>query len=401
MRDTLMKLRTLKDLPPLNGKRVLLRVDFNVPFTGKVIEDDTRMKAAIPTIKFLLRKNAKLIIVTHLGRPKGLDESLKVDFIAKHLQKLLKKKVAKLDGCIGPDVGDKISRIKPGSVIMLENIRFHPGEERCDLHFTRELASHADFFVNDAFGTCHRKHASTVGVANFIPAYAGFLVEEEMKKFAPLLEKPKRPFTLIMGGAKITDKIGVIKRFFHKANYILVGGGLGNTFLAAEGYDVGRSFFEVDKIELAREIMLMAEKNREKFFLPADAVVADEVTEYARTLDLPVDDVEGSMKILDIGSITRKKYISIINKSKTIVWNGPMGVFEFTPFAGGTKALAEALAKRRTKAKVYLGGGDTIDALTKFKIPFRKFAHVSTGGGAMLEFLEGKELPGIKVLMKD
>lgn len=395
-----MKLKTLKDLPPLKGKRVILRVDFNVPFKGKEIEDDTRMKAALPTIKLLLRKKAKLIIITHLGRPKGLDETLKVDFIAKHLGKLLKKKVAKVDGCVGMDVMEKISKMKPGSTLMLENIRFQPGEERCDPHFIRSLASLADVYVNDAFGVSHRRHASTAGVADLLPSYAGFLLEKEIQQLSPLLEKPRKPFTLIMGGAKIADKIGLMKHFFHKANYILVGGGLANTFLAAEGFDVGQSFFEADKLEVAREIMLMAEKYRDKFVVPEDAIVADEVTAYAKTLDLPIEDIEGSMKILDIGSKTRKKYISIIKRSKTVVWNGPMGVFEYEPFSGGTKALAETLAKRNRKAKIYLGGGDTIDALQKCEIPHKKFTHVSTGGGAMLEFLEGKELPGIKVLMK-
>lgn len=394
-------LRTLKQIKNIKGKHVLLRVDFNVPIDKTGVTDDTRIRETLPTIKFLLKKSAKVIVITHLGRPEGkIVDGLKLDSVASSLQKLLKKKVHKLHNCIGKPVETAIKKMKTGEVILLENIRFHPEEEKCDPKFSKELAELGDIFVNDAFAACHRAHASTYGISKYLPSYAGFLVENELKHLSPLLKNVKKPLTIIVGGAKVNTKIGLLKSFFKKADYILIGGALANTFLAAQGFDVGKSLYEKDKIELARELLMSADKKGQKIVLPEDVIVADIITEYAKTLDLPLEDIEGNMKILDIGSRTRKTFTDIIAKSKTIIWNGPMGLYEFTPFCSGTRTIANALSLLGRKAKTYLGGGDTIDALSRCNIPRKKFTFVSTGGGAMLEFLEGKKLPGIEALTK-
>lgn len=394
-------LRTLKQLKNLKGKRILLRVDFNVPIDKRGVTDDTRIRQTLPTLQFLMKKKAKVIVMTHLGRPEGkIVDVLKLDVITLRLQKLLGKKVEKLHNCIGKLIETHIKKMEEGDIVLLENIRFHPEEEKCEAHFTKALASLGDIFVNDAFAACHRKHASTAGVAKYLPAYAGFLLEQEIKNLSPLLKNPTHPLTLVVGGAKVDTKIGLLKNYFGKADTILIGGALANTFLAAEGYDIGKSLFEPERIETARNLLMMAEKRKQKIFLPEDVILADTVTEYAQTVDLPLEDVEGNMKILDIGSRTRAKFIETMKKSKTIVWNGPMGLYEFTPFASGTRAIAKALAAMKGKAKTYLGGGDTLDALKRCNIPFTKFTFVSTGGGAMLEFLEGKKLPGVEALKK-
>ncbi|MBI5413336.1 phosphoglycerate kinase [Candidatus Peregrinibacteria bacterium] len=393
-------LHTLKQLKNIKGRHVMLRVDFNVPIDKHGVTDNTRIKETLPTIKYLLRKRAKVIVMTHLGRPEGrIVDGLKLDAVAKCLEKLVEHRVHKLHNCVGKPVAAEIKKMKNGEIILLENIRFHPEEEKCEPKFTKELAELGDIFVNDAFAACHRKHSSTAGIAKYLPAYAGFLVEKEIKNLTPLLKNPKKPLTLIVGGAKVDTKIGLLKSFFGKAEYILIGGALANTFLAAEGYDVGASLYEKDKIEVARNLLLLAEKRGQKIVLPKDVIVADMATEYAKTLDLPLEDVEGKMKILDIGSETRKLFAEIIAQSKSVIWNGPMGLYEFTPFCSGTKAIAAALAKMHKKAGTYIGGGDTIDALKRCKISAKKFTFVSTGGGAMLEFLEGRKLPGIAVLM--
>lgn len=394
-------LRTLKHIKNLKGKRVLLRVDFNVPIDKRGVTDDTRIRETLPTIKFLLRKKAKVIVMTHLGRPEGhVVDSLKLDAVAACLKKLIGKKVEKLHNCVGKSVEAVVKKMKEGEIFLLENIRFHPEEEACEPKFTKALAKLGDIFVNDAFAACHRKHASVYGVAKHLPAYAGFLVEREIKFLTPLLSKFSKPLTLMVGGAKVDTKIGLLKNFFGKADFILIGGALANTFLAACGFDIGQSLFESEKLEKAREILMLAEKRGQNIILPHDVIVADEVTEYAKTLDLPLEDVEGNMKILDIGSKTRAHFTDIIASSKTIIWNGPMGLYEFSPFASGTKTIALCLAGLKGKTKTYLGGGDTIDALKRCNIPTKKFTFVSTGGGAMLEFLEGKKLPGIEVLTR-
>lgn len=395
-----MKIRTLKNIKKLKGKKILLRVDFNVPLkpNGQV-QDDTRIREALPTIKYLRQKGAKIIILTHLGRPDGkIKEELRVTKIAKHLGKLLKTPIKKVNESLGKNVELTISKMKSKDILMLENIRFHKEEETCEVNFTKKLASLGEIFVNDAFGTAHRKHASTAGLADYLPAYAGLLMEKEIKALSPLITgKIKHPLTMIFGGAKIDTKIGIIKNFLKKADYFLMGGALANTFLAAAGYNVGQSLYEKDKIEVAREIMLECEKKQEKFILPHDVIVASEISEKAQTKDIPIEDIEGDMKILDIGKWSTEKYENIIAKSKTVIWNGPLGISEYQPFKRGTELVAKYLAKH--KCTSIIGGGDTADAIKRLKISDKRFTHVSTGGGACIEFLSGIMLPGIKVLL--
>jgi phosphoglycerate kinase len=391
-----MKLQTIKDAK-VKGKTVLLRVDYNVPLENGKIKDDTRIKESLPTVKHLLKEGAKLIIMSHLGRPKGkIVEELKLNPIADKLSKLLEKPVIKVDSCLGDTVEKAVKSLNEGDILMLENTRFHPEEEDNDKKFAKKLASYADIYVSDAFGTVHRAHASTEGVAHNLPSYAGFLIEKEINALFPLLEKPEHPLVLLLGGAKIDTKIGVIKNFLKKANTILLGGGLANTFVFARGFDVGDSLCEKDKMEIAQKIMLEAEKQDCELITPGGAIVADEIGDNVITADMEITGVEGNMQILDIGRKTTNKYIDILKDAKTIIWNGPVGLYEKKPFEYGTREIAKALTK--VKGKTYLGGGDTIDALKRFGIDKSKFTHVSTGGGAMLEFLEGKELPGLKVL---
>lgn len=398
----MMEIKTLQDIPEIQGKKVLLRVDFNVPISKETgeIQDDTRIVESLNTINFLRLKGAKLIIMSHLGRPDGqIKEDLRLTKIAKHLEKLIDHPVKKLDETLGDAVNDEIYRMKDGDVLMLENLRFHPEEEMCEENFTKELASLGEIYVNDAFGTAHRKHASTAGLADYLPAYGGLLIEKEMKALAPLLtDNIARPLTMIFGGAKIDTKIGLIKNFINKADYFLMGGGLANTFIAASGYNVGESLWEKDKVELAREIMLECEKDREKFILPKDVVVADSVSEDAETATVPIQDVIGSMKILDIGRLSIDRYCEIIEKSGTVIWNGPLGVAEYKPFQHGSREIADCIAN--TECTSVIGGGDTADAIKRLNIPVEAFTHISTGGGACIEFLEGKVLPGIQALLK-
>lgn len=397
-----MEINTLKDIPEIKGQTVLLRVDFNVPIQDGEIQDDTRMTEALDTINFLIDKGAKLVIMSHLGRPKGVGvvvEELRLTAVAKHLSELLKKPVKKLDGIISSEVKKEVKEMKEGEVIMLENVRFEPGEEACEENFTQELASLGDIFVNDAFGTAHRRHASTAGLADHLPAYAGLLMEREIAALSPLVhDEPARPLTMIFGGAKIDTKIGVIKNFIDKADYFLIGGALANTFLAAAGYNIGESLYQEDKIEVAREIMLMCEKEKDKFIIPHDVVCASEISENAETVDIPVEDVIGDMKILDIGKWTAEKYANICSSSGTVIWNGPLGLSEFKPFQAGSREVARTLAE--TNNTSILGGGDTIDCISRLNIPAENFTFISTGGGATLEFLSGAELPGIEALMR-
>jgi len=379
----------------LASKKVLLRVDFNTPLQDNgEIEDDSRIVKTIPTIKFLLEKGAKqIIIITHLGRPKGeIIEKLKTDVLAKKLEKLLKESVIKINEITPKSVPEK------AKIIMLENLRFDPREKKNDDKMARELAKLADIYVNDAFGASHREHTSIVAITKHLPSYAGLLLQKEIDVLSEVLKNPKKPLTVILGGAKIDTKIGIIKNFLNKADNILVGGGIANTFLYAQGYDIGQSLYEKDKKEIAQEIMMTAEIEHEKFVIPKDVIVASEAKENAVTLDIPIEDLELDMKIFDIGKETLGKFLYIIKNSGMIIWNGPVGLFECKAFERGTKAIAEMLSI--SKAKTILGGGDTISALKKFKISEDKFDHVSTGGGAMLEFLEGKELPGIIALEK-
>ncbi len=394
-----MKIRTLKDIPELKDKKVLLRVDFNVPLKENgTVQDDTRIKEAIPTIKELQKKKAKIIIASHMGRPSGeIVEELRLSKVAKHLSKLLKKPVKKLDHTIGKEVQKEIEKMKSGEILMLENTRFHKEEKKCEKKFTKALAQLADIFVNDAFGTAHRKHASTAGVAEHLPSYAGLLMEKEIAALSPIVEEePIRPLTMIFGGAKIDTKIGIIKNFIDKADYFLIGGALANTFLYAAGYNVGKSKCEKDKIDIAQEIMLDCEKHHEKFIIPHDVIVASEISDKAETLDVPIENVLGDMQILDIGKWSAEKYCNIIQDSGTVIWNGPLGLYEFEPFRKRSATVAKCLANHNCVS--IIGGGDTADCLKRLKLPFRKFTHVSTGGGACIEFLSGQKLPGIEVL---
>ncbi len=390
-------MKTLHDLDP-KDKRVLVRVDFNVPMDGdRDITDDTRIRAALPTIEYLAERGAKVIVMSHMGRPKGqVVDDLRLDKVAARLGELTKFPVSDVHECVGPDAEAAVAAMVPGDVLLLENTRFYHGEEMNDREFAESVAKLGDVFVSDAFGAVHRAHATTAGLADFLPAYAGLLLEREIEVLSGLLDEPKRPVVLIMGGAKIDTKIGVLKNWIDKGDVFLIGGGLGGTFLHAAGHNVGDSLHQPDKREVAQEIMLAAEKDMDKFILPRDVVVASEASEVAETLNVPVSDIIGDMKIFDIGARTATRFCEMIAKAGTVIWNGPVGLFEMAPFEEGTRRVAEAVAS--CEGVTVLGGGDTIAAIKKFGISPERFTHVSTGGGAMLEFLEGKELPGVSFL---
>lgn len=384
----------------LKGKRVLLRVDFNVPMKGGKITEDTRIIQTLPTIKYLLKQKARLIICSHLGRPEGkVKEDMRMRAAALHMGKLLKKPVKVMKDCVGPDVQKAAQALKPGEILFLENLRFHIGEEKNNPKFAKQLADLAEVFVSDSFATAHRAHASTAGVSKFLPSYAGFLMQNEVEALMEITQKPLKPLTIIVGGAKIDTKIGIIQNFLKKADTFLIGGGLANTYLAAQGFNVGKSLYEPDKLTVAQDTLMAAEQLHIEFILPEDVIVADEIKEDAQTIDIPVEDVIGDMKILDIGTKTLKKFADVIKKSKTVIWNGPLGLSEMKPFSRGTKVMAQTLVWSKG-VKSILGGGDTVEAVKRFGFKEEHFTFVSTGGGAMLEFLEGKVLPGVEVLME-
>jgi len=388
-----MNKKTIEDVG-WSGKRALVRCDFNVPLDeNRNITDDIRIREAVPTIKYLLDHGAAVVLCSHLGRPRGkVVEEMRLTPVAARLSELLGKPVKALDDCVGPAVEAAVAAMKPGDVILLENLRFHAEEEKNDPEFAKQLAKLGDVFVNDAFGTAHRAHASTAGVADYLPAVAGFLMKKEIDFLGSAVQNPKRPFVAILGGAKISDKIGVIENLLSKADVLLIGGGMANTFLKARGLEMGDSLVEEGSLDQARELMA---KGGDKLVLPVDVVVADAFSADAHKKTVPVDQVQPGWRVLDIGPETVKLFADKIAGAQTVVWNGPMGVFEMEPFAQGTFAIARALAE--SGATTIIGGGDSAAAVEQSGLADR-ITHISTGGGASLEFLEGIELPGIAVL---
>ena len=391
-----MNKKTIRDID-VAGKRVLVRVDFNVPLKNGEITDETRIQAALPTIQYLLGQNAKVVLCSHLGRPKG---EFKPEFslapVARRLQGLLPNQVTFATDVVGKSADEAVANMKNGEVVLLENLRFHKEETKNDPEFAKKLASYGDIYVDDAFGAVHRAHASTAAVADYLPAVAGFLIEKELQFLGNAVENPVRPFVAILGGAKIADKIGVIENLFNKVDSLIIGGGMANTFLAAEGIDMKNSLVDQDSIETAKELLKKANTLGVKILLPSDVVAADKFDNDAKTVMVPVENIPDGYMALDIGASTRMIFAEEIGKAKTIIWNGPMGVAEMSSFAGGTKAVAEAMANVKD-ATTIIGGGDSAAAVKSLGYG-DKMSHISTGGGASLEFLEGKVLPGIAAL---
>ncbi len=388
--------KTLKDMD-FKGKKVLVRVDFNVPLKDGVVGDKTRIKAALPTIEYLIKEDAKVLLISHLGRPGGEPkDDLKMDPVAKALANLLNKEVKKADDCIGEEVKKAADSLENGEVLVLENSRFHAGEKKNDPEFAKELASLADLYVNDAFGAAHRAHATTVGVTEYLPAAAGFLMQRELNALGEVMENPESPFVAIMGGAKVSDKIDVIKNLINKVDKLIVAGGIANTFLLAKGYEVGDSLVEADKVDLAKELMAEAEEKGVDIVLPIDVVIADDFSNDANTQTVAADEIPAGWQVLDCGGPkSLENYKEIIKNAKTVIWNGPLGVFEMEKFAHGTVELAKALAE--SDAHSVIGGGDSAAAINQAGVA-DKMSHISTGGGASLMFFEGKELPGVAAL---
>ncbi len=387
--------KTMKDIQ-LEGKRVFCRVDFNVPMENGQITDATRIRAAIPTIEYMVEQGAKVILASHLGRPNGeVNEEMRLTTAGEKLSELIGKPVLKLDTSIGQEVEQAIASMKNGDIVLLENVRFHAGEEKNDADLAKSFADLADVFVNDAFGAAHRAHASTAGIADYIPAVSGLLIEKELEVLGKALSTPERPFTAIIGGAKVKDKIGVINHLLDKVDNLIIGGGLAYTFLKAQGYEIGKSLLEEDKIELAKSFIQKAKDNGVNLYLPIDVTVADDFSKDANTKVVKNDAIPADWEGLDIGTETAELYAKVIEESKLIIWNGPMGVFELEPFAGGTKRVAQAMAV--TAGYTVIGGGDSAAAVEKFGVADR-MDHISTGGGASLEFMEGKDLPGVSAL---
>lgn len=385
--------KSVKDID-VKGKRVLVRVDFNVPLKDGQVTDDTRIRAALPTINYLIDQGAELILCSHLGRPKdGPDPVFSLKPVAAYLGKLLGKQVAFAEDCIGSAAEKAVAALKPGDILVLENTRFHKEEKKNDPEMARQLASLADVYVNDAFGSAHRAHASTEGVTKFLPAVAGFLLEKEIQYLDQAIENPKRPFVAILGGAKVSDKIGVIKNLLSKADTVLIGGGMANTFFKAQGYPIGDSLVEDDVLDTAREL---AKIGGQKLRLPVDVVIADKFDDSAQTKVIDVGPVPDGWRILDIGPQTVANFSKVIADADTVVWNGPMGVFEMPNFAKATFAIAKAVAD--SDAVSIIGGGDSAAAIAQSGLA-DKISHISTGGGASLEMLEGIQLPGLAALM--
>lgn len=392
-----MNLKTIKDIDP-KDRKVLVRVDFNVPLDeqGRVA-DDTRIAATLPTIRYLLEQEAKVILMSHLGRPKGkVVEKLRMDDVARRLEELLGKKVQKTGDCVGAAVAEKVAGLHSGDVLLLENLRFHPEEEANDREFARSLASLGDIYVNDAFGTAHRAHASTAGVAAFLPAVAGFLMEKEVTVLGGILANPEHPFIAILGGAKVADKIGVMKNLIARVDGLLLGGGMANTFLRARGNDLGDSLVNEESLGFAREFLANARQRGVAIELPVDLVIAPD-SEGTEIRVVSPQEVPAGWRALDIGPQTVERYVQLIGTAKTVFWNGPLGLFEKEAFARGSESIARSLVRPGLISVV--GGGDSLAILEKMDLT-EKVTHPSTGGGASLEFLEGRELPGVTVLLK-
>lgn len=390
-----MNKKSVRDID-VKGKRVFVRVDFNVPLQNGEITDDTRIRETLPTIRYLIDNGAKVILASHLGRPKGqVVEELRLTPAAQRLSELLGKPVAKADEAIGEKVQAMASELKEGDVLLLENVRFYPGEEKNDPELAKAFASLADLYVNDAFGAAHRAHASTEGIAHHLPAVSGLLMEKELEVLGKALNNPDRPFTAIIGGAKVKDKIDVIDNLLNLADNLIIGGGLSYTFIKAQGHEIGKSLVDNEKLDLALDFIKKAKEKGVNFLLPVDIVVTDDFSENANTKVVGIDQIPADWEGIDIGPKTREIYADVIKKSKLVVWNGPMGVFEIEPFSKGTLAVGEACAE--TEAYTIIGGGDSAAAAEKFNLADR-MDHISTGGGASLEFMEGKALPGVVAL---
>lgn len=392
-----MNKKTIRDID-LKGKKVFVRCDFNVPMNEeREITDNTRIVAALPTIKYLLEQKCKIILASHLGRPKGeVKPEYSLAPVAKELSRLLNKEVIMAKDVIGPDATEKAKNLKEGEILLLENVRFHREETDNDPEFSKKLAEMAEIFVNDAFGTAHRAHSSTTGIASYLPAVSGFLIEKELKFLGDALNNPERPFVAILGGAKVSDKIGVIDSLLEKVDTLIIGGGMAYTFFKAQGYEVGKSLCELDKLELAKELMKKAKTKGVKLMLPVDTKVGKEFKEDTESKTVKYTEIPADWEGFDIGKETIKMFTEELKKAKTVVWNGPLGLFEFPQFAIGTNAIAKVLSE--IDATTIIGGGDSAAAVEKAGLA-DKMTHISTGGGASLEFLEGKKLPGIEALL--
>lgn len=390
-----MNKKSVRDID-VSGKRVFVRVDFNVPLENGTITDDTRIRETLPTIQYLIEKGAKIILASHLGRPKGqVVEEMRLTPAANRLSELLGKPVAKADEAVGPAVKAMVDQLADGDVLVLENVRFYPGEEKNDPELAKQFAELADIYVNDAFGAAHRAHASTEGIARHLPAVSGLLMEKELSVLGKALSNPERPFTAIIGGAKVKDKIGVIENLLNLADNVIIGGGLAYTFIKAQGHEIGKSLVDNEKLDLALDFINKAKEKGVNFYMPVDVLVADDFRADANTKVVDIDSIPADWEGVDIGPKTARIYADVIKNSKLVVWNGPMGVFEMDPFAKGTRAVAEACAE--TEGYTVIGGGDSAAAVEKFKLA-DKMDHISTGGGASLEFMEGKALPGVVAL---
>lgn len=388
---------TVKDID-VTGKKVLYRVDYNVPVNAQgEITEDTRIIESLPTLRYLIDKGAKIIIMAHRGRPKGkVVEDLRLDVVAARLTEVLQQPVTKMDDCIGQEVEDKVASMQNGEVLLLENLRFHAEEEANDPDFSAKLARLGDLYVSDGFGVCHRAHASTDGVPKLLPlAAAGFLMEKEINFLSKAVKNPEKPFVAVIGGSKVSTKIAVIENLLDEVDHLIIGGGMVYTFLAAQGYEIGKSLLEADKLDIAKEILAKAKAKGVELLLPVDTIVTAKLEDGAENHAVPIEAIPADLMGVDIGPETVKLFCNRLAGAKTVVWNGPMGVFEMDSFAVGTKKIAEAIAAMPGTSIV--GGGDSVAALEKFKLK-EKMTHVSTGGGASLEFLEGRELPGIAVL---